>query len=134
MLEHIPGDILQTLTQISDCVAPGGYLYITTPNLRSISGAVGLFINGSGLASKRKEPIRNQFARAQGGYGYFGHIREYTEKEVRNLVEGIGFEHIASKFQVHPRAETLGARTIQVLEYAIPPLRLFGKYLFRKSS
>ncbi len=134
VLEHLPGDIVHTLNQVSRWVAPGGHLYLTTPNLRSVSGAVGLFCRGSGLASKQKEPIRNQFARAQGGYGYFGHIREYTEKEVRNLVEGMGYEHVASRFQVHPRAETLEARIIQILESMLPSFRLFGKYLFKKKG
>lgn len=132
VLEHLPGDVVHTLEQVNQWVEPGGYLYLTTPNLRSISGAIGLFWRGSGLASKSKEPVRNQFARAQGGYGYFGHIREYTEKEVRNLVEGMGYEHVATEFQVHPRAETIDARIIQLLETLMPPLRLFGKYLFRK--
>lgn len=134
VLEHLPGDIVRTLDQVSQWVEPGGYLYLTTPNLRSVSGAVGLFLRGSGLASKSREPIRKQFARAQGGYGYFGHIREYTEKEVRNLVEGMGYEHVATEFQVHPRAETFDARIIQALETLLPPFRLFGKYLFRKKG
>lgn len=134
VLEHLPGDIVYTLEQVSNWVKPGGYLYLTTPNLRSVSGAVGLFWRGSGLASKSREPIRKQFARAKGGYGYFGHIREYTEKEVRNLVEGMGYDHVATSFQVHPRAETFDARVIQILETMLPPFRLFGKYLFRKKG
>lgn len=134
VLEHLPGDIVHTLNKVSAWVAPGGYFYLTTPNLRSVSGAVGLFIRGSGLASKSRESIRKQYARAQGGYGYFGHVREYTEKEVRDLVEAMGYEHIATEFQYHPRAETLDARIIQLMERALPPFRLFGKYLFRKKG
>jgi len=134
VLEHLPGDIVNTLEQVSQWVAPGGYLYITTPNLRSVTGAVALFVHGSGLASKYREPNRKQFARGQGGYGYFCHIRENTEKEVRNLVEGLGYEHVRSVFQAHPRAESLEARAIQLIEYALPSFRLFGKYLFRKKG
>jgi len=134
VLEHLAGDILSTLETIAQWVAPGGYLYVTTPNLRSISGAVAVFVRGSGLASKSREPVRNQYTRARGAYGYFGHVREYTPKEVRDLIEGLGFHHVESRFQVHPRAETPGAKVIQILETAFPRLRLFGKYLFQKKA
>ena len=134
VIEHLTGDILSTLERVSEWVDPGGYFYVTTPNLRSISGAVALFLRGSGLASKSQESVRKQYERASGGYGYFGHVREYTPKEVIDLVESLGFRHVASRFQVHPRAETTGARVVQILERAFPSFRLFGKYLFRKTT
>jgi len=134
VLEHLPGDVLRTLSHVAKWVEPGGYLYVTTPNLRSVSGAVAVFFRGSGLASKSSEPIRKQFMRARGGDGYFGHIREYTEKEVKDLLDYVGMEHVASSFQVHPRAETATARVIQTLERLLPSLRLYGKYLFQKKT
>lgn len=132
VLEHLTGDIVSSLETVSRWVAPEGYFYLTTPNLRSITGAVAIFARGSGLASKSLEPIRKQYSRADTPDGYFGHIREYTEKEVKNLVEGLGFRHVESSFQVHPRAERFSTRVIRALETAFPSLRLFGKYLFQK--
>lgn len=134
VLEHLTGDIVSSLESISRWVAPGGYFYLTTPNLRSITGAVAIFAHGSGLASKRLEPIRKQYARVNTPDGYFGHIREYTEKEVKNLIEGLGFRHVESSFQVHPRAERVSQKVIRALETALPSLRLFGKYLFQKNA
>ena len=133
VVEHLTGDILSALETVSKWVRPEGYFYVTTPNLRSITGMVALFLRNSGLASKSRETVRKQYERARGPCGYYGHIREYTTKEVVDLIESLGFRHVESCFQVHPRAETAGARLIQLVEWTLPSFRLFGKHLFRKN-
>lgn len=134
VLEHLTGDIPEVLRRVGSWVKPGGHLYLTTPNLRSVTGAVAIFLRGSGVPSKSLEPITNQYTRAKGPYGYYGHVREYTPKEVRDLLAPTGFTHVASRFQAHPRAETFSAQAIRLIERMAPPLRLYGKYLFRKSA
>lgn len=134
VLEHLTGDIYKILEGVGSWVKPNGYLYLTTPNLRSVTGAVSVFARGSGVPSKSLEPITKQYLRAHGTDGYFGHVREYTPKEVKELLAPFGFAHVASHYQFHPRALTFSARTIQFIERLVPPLRLFGKYLFRKSA
>gem|GEM_PF-2231661 len=118
VLEHLTGNILVALKQLSDFVAPGKFLYLTTPNLRSVSGLRALW-HGSGLASKYKQSVRDQYARAEGEEAFFGHVREYTDQEIVKLVSGFGYAHVASHYQVHPRTETFEDRMVQFLERRI---------------
>ncbi|MCC6145154.1 MAG: methyltransferase domain-containing protein, partial [Candidatus Hydrogenedentes bacterium] len=134
VIEHLTGDLVPVFARLSRWVAPDGYLYVTTPNLRSISGLAGLVRHGSGLASKCHETVRQQYERAEGEGGYFGHVREYTAKEVVDFICSFGFGHVASAYQFHPRAETLDRKLIQAMERMLPPWRLFGKHLFRKTG
>lgn len=131
VLEHLTGNILIALKQLSDLVDTGKFLYVTTPNLRSISGLRAL-LHGSGLASKYKQTVRDQYARAEGEEAFFGHIREYTDEEIINLIIGCGYTHVASYYQVHPRTTTIEDRIVQHLERCIVSWRLFGKHLFQK--
>ena len=134
VLEHLTGDIYRILERVGSWVRPNGYLYLTTPNLRSVTGAVSIFARGSGVPSKSLEPVTKQYVRAHGTLGYFGHVREYTPKEVTDLLAPFGLTHVASHYQVHPRAQTASARAIRFIERLVPPLRLFGKHLFKKSA
>jgi SAM-dependent methyltransferase len=132
VMEHLTGDVLQVFGRIAHWVAPGGYLYVTTPNLRSVSGLSALVFRGSGLASKPRETVRQQYERASGEGGYFGHVREYTSREVIEFVSSFGFRHVASQYQAHPRAESWDRRVVRLVERALPSWRLFGKHLFQK--
>ncbi len=134
VIEHLPGDVLGILSEVGNWVAPGGYIYLTTPNLRSVTGVVGLCLRGSGLASKSKEPVTKQYSGNPKRYGYLGHLREFTEKEVTDLMREAGFKHVNSSYQVRPRTATFLDKTINALESVIPTWRLFGKYLYRKNA
>lgn len=134
VLEHLTGDVPGALARVIARVAPGGLLYVTTPNLRSVSGLAALLWHGKGLASKWRENVHDQYARVQQGGGYYGHVREYTAAEVIALFEQLGLSHVASSYQTHPRAETTGRKLIRVTEQALPNWRLYGKYLFRKTG
>ena len=133
VLEHLTGDVLETLGRLSKLVAPGGYLFVTTPNLRSLSGLVALLKHRSGLAAKMRETVTQQYRRAGSGDRYFGHVREYTNKEVVDLFESLGFELVESRFQVRPNPANRTERVLCRLEAITSTWRLFGKYLFKKN-
>ena len=133
VLEHLTGNILVAMRQLSHFVAPGKFLYVTTPNLRSVSGLRALW-HGSALASKYRQSVRDQYARAEGEEAFFGHVREYTDQEIVKLVSSFGYAHVASHYQVHPRTETVEDRMVQFLERRITSWRLFGKHLFQKMN
>lgn len=134
VLEHLTGDILSVLERVSSRIAPGGHLYITTPNLRSISGVVALLRYKSGLAAKMRESVYDQYARVRSGDGYFGHVREYTAKEVIELFQSLGFSLVESRFQARPNPANRTERMIVRMENLTRSWRLFGKYLFVKEK
>jgi len=134
VIEHLSGDFLKCIGTICDYVKPDGYLYITTPNLRSIAGFLGLAAFHSGLASKYKDTVRQQYERLY-QTGYLGHVREYTEREIINLIEPFGFQHVTSYFQTDYRFRSdVFSKVERLLSSIFPEYRLFGKYVFKKSE
>lgn len=93
ILEHLRIDILGTLARIRDVLAPGGVLYVTTPN-------------GLGF-----EPIRRHYLRGRTGpsvvgewgklvrLGHMGHVREYSAREVKEVLEHAGFRVESCRFR-----------------------------------
>jgi SAM-dependent methyltransferase len=136
VIEHLTGNLVLTIDRITRYVKPGGYLYITTPNLRSITGLLNLIIRGSGLASKPQQTIRQQYERPGDNPDYFGHVREYGSLELICFIQSFGFEVVQWRTARCPlglvknKIFTLGS----ILEVFAPRARLFGKYLFRKNS
>lgn len=128
VIEHLGGNLLEVLSKVTRLVSDNGYLYITTPNLRSISGVYGLCVHSSGLASKYRDTVIAQHKRYEES-GYFGHLREYTEKEICCLFSNYGFELIEQFLMPEFRQEN---SLIIALEELYPEWGLFGKYLFRK--
>lgn len=136
VIEHLTGNILLTMQKIANYVAPDGYLYITTPNIRSLTGALAIFgSHQSGLASKHTESLYQQYEDTYIN-GYYGHVREYTAKEVIDLIENFGFSHIKSCFQTRPISKVTGKynKIITALENVFVNYRLMGKHLFKKDS
>jgi len=133
VVEHLAGNLLIALQCAASCVRPDGYLMITTPNLRSIWGLIALLTKSSGLASKPGDSVRAQYDRTSAQFGYYGHIREYTKREVVELVESIGLTFHACEFQANYIYFGRLTRPVAILERLFPAWRLFGKYLFRKT-
>lgn len=128
VLEHLNGDICSVLEKITRYVKPNGLLYITTPNLRSISGLYAIIEKENGLASKCRDTVWNQYTRYHSN-GYYGHIREYTSTEVVKLFKNYGFELIDSLNYHEFRNENT---VVIALEKLYPSFGLFGKYLLKK--
>jgi SAM-dependent methyltransferase len=134
VIEHLCGDMLHFLESISRLVKNDGYLLVTTPNLRSISGFFALGYFESGLASKYNDTVKMQYDRFQQS-GYLGHVREYTEQEIKDLFAEFGFKHIRSFYQTDYRKQGNSlSNLIYVLENMFPEYRLFAKYIFKKSA
>jgi SAM-dependent methyltransferase len=150
--EHLTGDVLGALKRVASCLKPGGHLMVTTPNLRSLSGLFALVFARSGLASKPFETVAAQYLRVSGDDAYFGHVREYTARELVQLFQGLGMEHVDSSFQANytvvpgsyrERFDPFWKRRKRYmlfrvgycfaarLEALVPAWRLFGKHLFR---
>jgi len=133
VIEHLSGNLISSLEGVSDWLSSGGYLYLTTPNLRSISGIIGLFYFQSGLATKPSESVRAQFDREGSDCGYFGHVREYTSFEIVNLVESVGFKLIQKEMKPVYSRQRKWQKAVGFCEEFIPSWRSFGKYLFQKT-
>jgi len=134
VIEHLGDNLLLAIQSAKDCITPGGYLMITTPNLRSIWGLIALVLKSSGLASKPNDNVRAQYDRASTQFGYYGHIREYTKREIVELLASFGFKLHAYEFQANYIHFGRFTKLTAALERMLPEWRLFGKYLFQKTG
>jgi len=91
IIEHLTVDPTYMLCEIHRVLKPGGYLLLTTPNVLSLRYV---------LALLRKRNIFHPYS----GYGVYGrHQREYTLDELKNLVEGCGYEIMDTRVEdLHP--------------------------------
>jgi 2-polyprenyl-3-methyl-5-hydroxy-6-metoxy-1,4-benzoquinol methylase len=132
VVEHLAGNLIDALVRCVSLVRPGGYLLVTTPNLRSFWGIYSLIQRSSGLASKPGHSVRDQYDRESSAYGYFGHVREYTPREIKTLMASFGCELSDEFYQSNYLNFGRPTKAIGLLEYLVPRWRLFAKYLFKK--
>jgi SAM-dependent methyltransferase len=85
IFEHLRIDILRTMRLLRELLAPDGILYLTTPN-------------GGGSSALRKHLFRgrtgpdpvSEWSKLE-TVGHMGHVREYSFREVRDVLEFAGF-------------------------------------------
>lgn len=99
VFEHLRIDPIHSLSEILRVLKPGGRLWLSTPNLRSLRGIVNFVIRGEawsvvgdGLYAQYKH-LRTE--------GWMGHVREYTSKEVSSFLSNIGFEVVETIYRGH---------------------------------
>lgn len=82
VIEHLPVSPRKLLTDIYGVLRPGGHLVLTTPNLANLRARLRL------LAGQTIHfPIDAWFDNES----FYGHIREYTPRELRYMLESVGF-------------------------------------------
>jgi SAM-dependent methyltransferase len=87
VVEHIPHTPRPLLESIDRLLAPGGVLVMDTPNLAYLYNRLKLSRGESIMA-----PLRSQYYTE---LPFEGHHREYTEDEVRWMLEQLGHEDVA---------------------------------------
>jgi len=86
LIEHLAEDPMAMMTEINRILRPGGHLVLTTPNLAG-SRAIAAILQGfhPGFFPAYTRPSPDEAAEAR-------HNREYTPREVKQLLEDSGFE------------------------------------------
>lgn len=82
VIEHLPVSPRRLLTDVYRVLRPGGHLALTTPNLVNLRARLRL-LSGRTIHF----PIDEWFD----GDSFYGHIREYTPRELRYMLESVGF-------------------------------------------
>lgn len=97
VLEHIFADDEEVMTRLARLLRPGGYLLVSVPNAARHVNRFKLLL-GRNIYMSKREIIRGVF----GGYG---HVREYTQQELEDLVssrfkivELFGINEFGSRF------------------------------------
>lgn len=83
IMEHlIPVDIPIVIQEIKRVLKKDGWLFISTPNIASLIKRINLFLG--------KNPIKMDLDLHEGAT--YGHIREYTMKELVNMIQSKDFK------------------------------------------
>ncbi len=85
VLEHLKLPPLRALREVTSLLRPGGSLLLTTPNIARQAN-IDLLERGENIL----QPFREDAPPDRDVTDFVGHIREYTVREVVELVEGVG--------------------------------------------
>lgn len=85
VFEHLRINPILTLNEINRVLKPGGILLLTTPNLYAIH-KIFMFNLGKSFNDAYDEFNKINI------YGYMGHIREYSTKEIRKFLQNTNFK------------------------------------------
>lgn len=88
IFEHLRINPVFTLRELHRILKPGGTLLLSTPNLRSLNGIYNFLVKGKSFSCVSS--IYEEYEKLS-KIGHMGHVREYTCREVTELIERIGF-------------------------------------------
>ena len=85
LIEHLFADPMHLMSEVNRILKPGGYLVLTTPNITSLRAVAGLLLG-------YQPGLFPSYIRPREGQADARHNREYTPREISNLLENAGFE------------------------------------------
>ncbi len=131
LVEHLAADPMHMLAEVNRILRDGGHLVLTTPNIASLR-AISAILQGyhPGLFPQYIKPGRNGEAAPR-------HNREYTPREVHQLVTDAGFEVVrleTGPFREQPRPELVWVRRLLERQWLSAELRDEGIYVVGRKT
>ncbi len=125
VLEHLSADPMHMLAEVNRILRDGGHLVLTTPNIASLR-AISAILQGyhPGLFPQYIKP-------GSGGEIAPRHNREYTPREVHQLLSDAGFDVVrleTGPFREQPRPELAWVRRLLERQWLPAELRDEGIY------
>lgn len=125
VFEHLRINPPAVLAECLRVLRPGGLLMLSTPNMRGYRGIRSLVRKGR--SAFLQPNIYDEYAKLE-KLGHMGHVREYTPRDLRELLARVGFE--PERVLYRGRAELPGEKLACAL---LPAARPFFTVLARKA-
>ncbi len=99
IFEHLRIDPIFTLKEINRVLKPGGTMILSTPNLYSLLKIIKYL---------RGQSFNNAYLEFEKLYtiGHMGHIREYTENEVKTFLTNTGFKVLDVEYKIYSKTRS----------------------------
>jgi SAM-dependent methyltransferase len=88
IFEHLRVNPIETMGEVRRVLRPGGVLFLSTPNLRSLRGVRNLLVRHRAAAASGD--LFSQYEKLD-TLGHMGHVREYTAAEVTEFLGKLGY-------------------------------------------
>jgi SAM-dependent methyltransferase len=124
VIEHHAYSPKRVLLEARRVLAPGGYLIVTTPNHASIYNRISLLFGKSVL-----DPLDYYFDHCGANEVYPGHHREYTQRELREVLQRTGFKVKECHGIEEGLAPQLRALRREAANGWVPAIRQYGKFI-----
>jgi len=95
VIEHLHDSPKEPLEEMRRVLKPGGHLVITTPNGAHLRSRLYLLFGKSVHPDFKCWFNGKSF---EDYTGYFGHVREYTQDEIKRILGWLGFEVVRTRF------------------------------------
>jgi len=89
VIEHLGIDPINAIKESRRVLKDDGIFVITTPNILRLQNLKSIMFKGKQLATLRSLTQKEEL-------GYIGHIREYTKKELKEILAYCGFKNFKS--------------------------------------
>lgn len=127
VFEHLRINLISTMTEIGRVIAPGGLLFLSTPNARSLRGLHNLLVHGKGGWCGAAD-IHAQYAKLE-RLGHMGHVREYTARDVTAFLGHLGLDVVHTVWR-----STYGGRVYRHVDRFLPTLSPVMTLVARKQA
>lgn len=131
VIEHLRLDLLGTLQFIRGVLTDDGLLVLETPNLLSISGWYSLLTKRTAYSCAGS--VYHEWSKI-GRFGHMGHVREYTDNELYDLLVKSGFRVEAIGHIGFLQRNTIKNLVARLLQRLFPRLRLNISLVARKDK
>jgi SAM-dependent methyltransferase len=97
VFEHLRINPVRTMQEVHRILRPGGLLHLTTPNLFSLGGISNFLLRRRALFGTTRD-LYDELNHIN-VYGFSGHVREYTHREVEGFLLRLGFGQVRALFR-----------------------------------
>jgi SAM-dependent methyltransferase len=115
VFEHLRINLITTMTEVGRVIAPGGLLFLSTPNARSLRGLHNFVLHGKGGWCGAAD-IYAQYEKLD-RLGHMGHVREYTARDVSVFLGRLGLNVVHTVGR-----STYGGRIYRRVDRFLPTL------------
>lgn len=113
VFEHLRINLITTITEVGRIIAPGGLLFLSTPNARSLRGIHNFLLHGKGGWCGAAD-IHAQYSKLE-RLGHMGHVREYTARDVSVFLAHVGLDVVHTVWR-----STYGGRVYRRVDRFLP--------------